>query len=292
MRGFDGTKRHIRARFDFGANIAVPKRLVVITLAFTLALPLVMLVMTTTPAYTQDAAQRLPDFRMAHLQDLKIREASDGRRLLRFTAIMVNVGAGPFEAHGQRPDTDTPTMTVTQRIYNAAGGYRDTRTPATMFFSGDGHDHWHIEDLQRYRLRGLDGQTPGSVRSGAKQGFCVQDFYGWNGTLPGAPERAEYRANHMCGEIAEQEALKVPMGLSVGWSDVYGYYLPKQYVDITGLPSGRYRLYAVANWRGDFEESREHNNYTWTKIALRGNKVRVLKEGPSARYCGLSGRWC
>ena len=288
----EGYKRRIRERVGILLGMAAAKRLLALILAFALALPLVTVSVEASAAQTQGSTPRIPDLRMGHTQDFKIRTVADGRRLLRFTAIMVNVGAGPFEAHGQRPDTDTPTMAVTQRIYNAAGGYRDVRTPAAMFFSGDGHDHWHIEDLQRYTLRGLDGQTPDSVRSGAKQGFCVQDFYGWNGTLPGAPERAEYRANHMCGEIPEQEALEVPMGLSVGWSDIYGYYLPKQYVDITGLPPGRYRLYAVANWRGDFEESRERNNYTWTKIELRGNKVRVLKEGPSARYCGLSGRWC
>ncbi len=271
------------------------KRLVVMALAFALALPLVVLTTVSAPAHAQNAALRLPDLRMGEIQDLKIREVPGGRRLLRFTAIIVNVGAGPFEVHGQRPSTNSAGMSVNQRIYDDAGGYRDIPTSAVMFFSRDGHDHWHLLNLQRYTLRPLGGSDQGSDRqvpNGAKLGFCFFDSYIWNGALPGAPERSHYRSTRMCGERREEDALRATMGLSVGWSDVYQYYLPFQWIDVTKLPAGRYRLRALADWRDKFRESREGNNYTWVDIKLRGNSVRALDYGPSAPYCGRNGQWC
>ena len=267
------------------------KRLVVMALAFALALPLVVLVALSSPVHAQNAALRLPDLRMGEVQYLKLRKSPDGRRLLRFSAIIVNVGAGPFELHGQRSAWRpyARTMSVTQRIYEDAGGYRDVPTAAIMFYSGDGHDHWHVKNLQRYTLRKLGG---GRVREGAKEGFCFFDSYLWNGTLPGSPERKHYLSGRMCGELQEQDALQAKIGLSVGWADVYQYYLPFQWIDITGLPSGRYRLNAVADKKDIFEESREANNHTWVTIELKGDRVRVLRYGPSAPYCGPTGQWC
>ncbi len=81
------------------------------------------------------------------------------------------------------------------------------------------------------------------------------------------------------------------MGLSVGWADHYAYLLPYQWIDITGLRPGTYRLRVRADAKKQFKESREANNYTWAKIELRGGKAKVLKEGPVPRYCG-TGRFC
>jgi hypothetical protein len=47
-------------------------------------------------------------------------------------------------------------MSVTQRIRTSAGSYREVRTPAVMFWAGDGHDHWHVRDVEPYRLIHLD----------------------------------------------------------------------------------------------------------------------------------------
>jgi hypothetical protein len=247
MPELNDTTRPIGKWIDSIAKVSAPKRAFVLAIAFLLALSLVILCETARPVVAQQgSAQRLPDLRMASFQDMKIREYPDGRRLLRFTTIMVNVGAGPFEVHGQRLDIDPPeSMTsVTQRIYNDAGGYSDIPTPTTMFYSRDGHDHWHLKDLQRYTLKRLNSRESGTLRVGAKEGFCFFDYYAWNGSLPGFPERRQYVESQMCGEAEDQEARHVVMGLSVGWSDVYEYVLPFQWIDITGLPPGRYRLYA------------------------------------------------
>jgi hypothetical protein len=291
MQELNDTKRHtIRDCVDFGAKTAAVKRLVVLTTAFVLAVSLLMLGGITRSAEAQDAALLLPDLRMGSIQDMKVREYPDGRRLLRFSALMVNVGAGPFELRGQHSDdTDTATLSVAQRIYDDAGGYRDIPRSATMFYSGDGHDHWHVKDAARYTLRQLGGS--GQVREGAKEGFCFFDVWPYDLTLPGAPESKHYSASNSCGGSEHEGASQVKMGLSVGWTDIYPYVLPFQWIDITGLPSGTYLLRALIDSGNQFKESRQANNYTWVKIELEGEKAKVLKEGPTPRYCGR-GQYC
>jgi len=122
---------------------------------------------------------------MARLRDLSIDNTADGRRLLRFTTIIVNVGPGLFELHGSRASTLDPDMDVTQRIYNDTGGYRDVVTTAAMYYAGDGHNHWHVRDLETYELKRLDNGV--RVGTGAKHGFCFNDNTQSNLTLPGAP---------------------------------------------------------------------------------------------------------
>lgn len=286
MRELDNTQMHLRDSRDSGAKTAAAKRLVALVTAFTLAVLLLLLGGITRSAGAQDSALLLPDLRMGPIQELKIREPADGRRLLRFSTLLVNVGAGPFEAYGQRASTDDEDMSVIQRVYDDAGGYHDIPTTATMFFSGDGHDHWHIRDLQRYTLKRPGRQE---VRKGAKEGFCVYDLVPYNLTLPGAPERKHYKKGITCGEEEEENSLRADMGLSVGWTDKYAYLLPYQWIDITGLPSGTYRLRVEVDVKDQFEESREANNHTWSIIELKGERVKVLKEGPAPRYCGRGG---
>ena len=58
------------------------------------------------------AADLLPDLGMDELRDFSVEAASGGRRLLRFTSKIVNVGVGPFELRGSRPDTTNPALTT------------------------------------------------------------------------------------------------------------------------------------------------------------------------------------
>ena len=72
------------------------------------------------------------------------------------------------------------------------------------------------------------------------------------------------------------------MGLSVGWSDQYSWRLPDQYIDITGLTAGRYRLIVVADAGNWFVEGNEANNTTWVDLQLTGKGApKVLGYGPS-----------
>jgi hypothetical protein len=221
------------------------------------------------------AADLLPDLGMARLGGIRTEQTVDGRRLLRFTTVIVNVGRGPFELFGQRASTGATQMSVTQRIYNDAGGSRQVATAATMVFGGDGHNHWHVRDLETSVLTRLDNGV--KVGTGAKHGFCFFDGKPYRLTLPGAPQSPVY--NTGCGTST---SLTVTVGLSVGWGDVYAWSLPDQYVDITGLTSGQYRLATTADLPNWFRESNNSNNRTWVDLQLRGDgSIRVIRYGPA-----------
>lgn len=233
---------------------------------------------TTEPTTTEPTTtDRLPDLGMAHPKDLRIENTSDGRKLLRFSSIVVNVGAGKFEAHGQRA-ADASTMTTQQRIFDSAGGSRDVSTAATMYFGGDGHNHWHLRDLEDFELVRLDNGT--KVGTGAKHGFCFYD-----NTVYGSSEPAYYTTSSgACGKSPSDT--QVVMGLSVGWGDIYRWSLPDQYIDITGLTSGRYRLIATADASDWFLESDNSNNVSWINIQIKGNTAKIVAYGPSAPPVG------
>ncbi|MGI9023663.1 MAG: lysyl oxidase family protein [Acidimicrobiales bacterium] len=220
------------------------------------------------------ATPRLPDLGMASLADFRI-ETPPGQRLLRFTALVVNVGAGPFDLKGVRKNTTVTEMRVKQRLFNDDGTKSTLATSATMFYAGDGHDHWHVRDLQRYTIHSIGTDT--ELSAGAKTGFCFFDGVAYRLSLPRAPQRPRYSS---CGASA---STTVSMGLSVGWGDVYPWNLAFQWIDISALPAGDYIVRAKADPKGLFTEASKGNNATWTKIRIGAtNQVTVLEQGPAA----------
>ena len=235
-----------------------------------------------TPA-TASASDRLPDLGMYKLLHFQIEKTPDHRRLLRYTTIIVNTGTGNFQAEGSRASSEQPEMSVVQRIFDDAGGSRVRGTAARMYWSGDGHDHWHLRDLESSSLERVDRDDDhdddlrGSSAS-AKHGFCFFDNIKFNLLLVGAPRNSFYTG---CG--TDPTVLTQTMGLSIGWGDAYFYDLVDQWVDITGVRPGRYRLTAAADAENWFLESDESNNFTWTELQLNGNAPpRVTEQGPFA----------
>jgi hypothetical protein len=225
------------------------------------------------------ASDRLPDLAMARLRHIGTTRTEDGRRLLRFSAIIVNVGVGPFELRSQRPDTSS-SWSAQQVIYDTDGVAHTAGTPSVqLVYEGDGHDHWHVKDLETYQLAPLpDGNGNHSPsRIGQKVGFCFFDNYQYKPWLPGAPWYLEY-GRPGCGT---RSSVRLRNGLSVGWGDLYHRSLPGQYIDITGLPNGLYRLSATADQANFFLERNDANNSTWVDLRIRARGVTVLRRAPS-----------
>lgn len=222
----------------------------------------------------------LPDLQMERLTDFFIAyPPGTQQQELRFTVTFANTGAGPLEAFGSRPDASAETMTTLQRVYRQDGTTIDLATPAVMFYAGDGHNHWHVRDWEAYDL--VDLATNDTVVSSLKSGFCFYDNADYDRSLPGAPAAPAY---HGCGKQAD---LSVRMGVSVGYADSYHWTLPNQYIDITGLGPGHYRLTAVVNPNNWFAETSVKNNTTWVDLdlaAIGGGQlgVTILGDGPSA----------
>jgi hypothetical protein len=179
-----------------------------------------------------------------------------------------------MEVRSQRPNTSSP-WTSQQVIYNDTGGSRSVNAPVQLVYGGDGHNHWHVKDLERYWLVPAGG---GSQRVGHKAGFCFFDNYRYKLTLPGAPQTVQYPRS-VCGYQASRT---LRHGLSVGWGDSYAWSLPDQYIETTGLPDGNYRLWATADQANAFLETNESNNSTWVDLRIDAvNGVTVLRKAPN-----------
>jgi hypothetical protein len=213
---------------------------------------------------------------------MRIETTADGTRRLRLTATIVNIGDGPFETRSSRLAGED-RMGVNQRIYNSAGGYRVVDTTATARYSGDGHDHWHVQNIARYELYTTTGKSP--VRRGAKVGFCFFDTTAYRLSLPRAPSTPRYTAAG-CGV---KSSLFVKNGISVGWGDRYGWRLARQWIDVTNLASGEYYLKLTFDPAFRFQEIRHRNDCTWTRIRISksSSTVTVLDRAYS---CTLPGR--
>lgn len=227
-------------------------------------------IMTWTPSVkAADPQPLLPDLGMAPLEDFKVERRGTGVTWLRFSTIIVNVGDGPFEVYGYPAagDSTERRSDVEQRIFNADGSHSDTQTPAYMFWSGDGHNHWHVFGFQRWELANVN--TPADVlATGKKTGFCFWDNY-----LYGSSHGAWY---HPSVTDACDPTTVVSMGLSTGWGDEYPAGLTDQYIDISGLPQGEYLLTVTADPLGEFIETDATNNVVRALIRIDRNSVEVI----------------
>jgi hypothetical protein len=222
----------------------------------------------------------LPDIAPAPPLDPQLAQ-ENGRWLLRFSTLLVNVGEGDFVLRAAKGTTG---WVVDQDIQYSKGGAKVVRTPATLAWGADGHNHWHVRRVAINRLfpLGADGTVRGGSkgRADAKIGFCYYDgIRQWDD----AAQDAVY-SRHSCGSSTDDAA--IGMGLSWGWGDLYPFALPGQSIDVSDLPDGRYRLRVEVDERRWFRESQRGNNVAWTDLTLdtagKGDRVlRDIEQGPS-----------
>jgi hypothetical protein len=262
--------RH-RDRGAHAARHATRPGLVALLAAVLLAPALLLNPAAVVPVRAGDN-DRLPDLRAAKPSEFRI-VTSNGRRLLRFTALMSNRGVGAMEISARR-STSQSAWDVRQRVYDSAGGSRYVGTGATMRYSGDGHNHWHVVKMMAYDLWSLAG-----TRGDEKIGFCFFDTNRVDSGLPGSPSSPYYR-EAWCGG---RTALTSRTGISVGWGDKYGYNLAYQWIDITGLPGGSYTVRAMVDPQNHFLETNDGNNCGWVRVSIptSGGSASVTSSGTS-----------
>ena len=203
----------------------------------------------------------LPDFAPEPPDDLHTQEVGDSWAIV-FSSALVNVGAGDFHATAERHLGDR--WTITQDIEHSEAGSAHVASKAQMVWGGDGHEHWHVQRYVTYHLYALDsdGRPTGQPRTDHKIGFCIYDFK--RSGLEMGPDDAVYERKG-CGSEGSNQLL---MGLSPGWVDYYHWDLPGQSIPLDGLADGSYRLFAVADEQGVFEEETRENNRTWVDFTL------------------------
>ncbi len=219
------------------------------------------------------ARDLLPDMKMARLYGFDLVTTASERTRLRFGTIGWNVGEGPLEARGRRADPSDGLMQVKQRIRRSDGTWRSRSTPATMFHNGDGHDHWHIRQFMLLNLY-QPGEQDGDAYGLRKLGYCLLDSTRKPRPPAGTPGSPVYGAE-ACGRADD---MSIRMGLSVGYGDDYPPAFAHQWMDVTGLKPGVYRMCSTVDPLSDFLEQREDNNQRWTdlRIDIAADEVEVL----------------
>jgi hypothetical protein len=202
-----------------------------------------------------------PNLEMLSLRDWHI-QTVNGRRLLRFTSIFVNSGPGHFEVAANRSSRSDPTMSVRQRMFRWDGTSRYIGTPAVAKYAADGHDHFHVQGVVVYETWKETAAT--ATRRGAKTGFCFLDSEPWNLSVRGA-RRSPYYTGAGCGTRA---SLSLRAGLSVGWADNYPWHFAYQWIDITGLTGGTYRVRVTVDIQNYYDETVETDNCVETRIRI------------------------
>ncbi|MBA3289110.1 MAG: hypothetical protein H0U21_14025 [Acidimicrobiia bacterium] len=224
----------------------------------------------------------LPDLQVGSLYGFELESAPGGRVRLRFGTVGWNVGEGPLEARGRRIDPTDLAMRVRQRIYDSAGGHRDRVTPSVMIYeTGDHHDHWHTRQfmvVNMYR-RGIPDRNVFGLR---KIGYCLLDGARMSPPPQGSPPTRQY-PRAACGFGDSQT---VHSGLSIGWGDDYPPAYAHQWMDVTRLAAGVYRICTTIDPLKEFVELDESNNQRWTdvRLDLATGEVEVL--ATRIRPCG------
>ena len=218
-----------------------------------------------------DGDDLLPDLVVKVPYDLELTLVGKRWRL-GFASASSNLGAGPLIVQGRRRPGAT-TMVTVQEIRRTDGSTREVRGAGQLHYvvSPD-HEHWHFVPFMRYELHRASGSGP--VLRDHKTGFCLGDRYDTHAILPGKPVFRAFGSR--CG-LRSPGRLGVREGISVGYGDDYNPTLEGQYVDITGLPAGRYVLVHRVNETGALEESRTDNNASSLLIRLswRGGRPSV-----------------
>ena len=235
---------------------------------FALALVLV-LIGAAGPAAGAGPA-RFPDLRTRPPTDLRFDVLADGTHVLRFTNTVWNAGEGRLELEGN-PRPRQAGSAVYQNLYDApTGGARvGHRQVSSDVVYHPTHEHYHFADFANYLLlkQDRDGRYRATTQRGVKTGFCVLDWARVRGSS--GPQYTE------CGRELQ--------GLSVGWGDVYGYWLDDQWVVLGGrrLADGEYGLRSTADPKGKLAEGgRDGNNAATAYFTVRGGRITDVRRRP------------
>jgi hypothetical protein len=194
------------------------------------------------------------------------------RRCLRFDLGAANVGTGPLEARLRATDLGGEAR-FRQRVHAADGSWRESAVGRAELHAT--HGHIHYESLASFALHAYDekrGVLGEAVREGRKLGFCVADLGLVDLGLPGTVGRAYFGE----GCFTPDGDGDYWMGISAGWTDVYWWQLPDQYIEVTGIADGTYALVATANPDGTLIEADGTNNASFTAFRLEGDVLHLL----------------
>ncbi len=183
--------------------------------------------------------------------------SGDNHLLLRFNGYVHNRGSGALEMRGSLP-SGTQMTSVAQRIRLVGGTYVDdtSRGAQIVYEDADGHDHWHLKDISRYTL--WNQAKTAQVAPSMKVGFCLEDSERRERNGPAAKVYTAALTS-FCRNW-EPQADSTYQGVSAGWRDIYYKTVAFQWVDVSDVRPGVYRLGSRIDPQNVVIESNESNN--------------------------------
>ena len=139
-------------------------------------------------------------------------------------------------------------MMLDQIVYTESGGFQRVPTRVDARYAGDGHDHWHAQQVVTMELSPV--LEPGSVTNGNKIHFCFFDNSTTNSALEGYTSTGYYEIR-WCGKPT---SYAVRMGLSIGWGDRYGVDFVASTSTSRTWPAGP-TPEATVDWANNFYET-------------------------------------
>lgn len=210
----------------------------------------------TVLATTVTSAPNLPDM-ISEATGPPSTDIYDGNRLLvRFDGFVTNSPTAPEEleiyATNPNPNPQGVMQTVQQRVNGQAVLPPAGGKPTVVFENADGHAHFHLKNAAEYTLWTADQTRQVALAQKTEAGFCLEN----SEELDGVPFDPTYSASN--NDFCRTNPLI--MGISPGHRDIYSKNLSYQWVDVSNVAPGRYRLANRADPTNVISESDESNN--------------------------------
>jgi hypothetical protein len=230
------------------------------------------------PCHIRRLHLRCPDLIMSEPSQMEMdRTTLPGHVLLRATSSINNHGSGPMELRARR--TGRHRWRVYQAIYDRRGNVHLFHTKANLVFkfvSGERYgignlgdaSYWKLKHAAGFQLWSIDRHFKAIklVRTGPKVDYCLRDLERTD-PKPASPASAHYPACNQDPSLKHDR-----LGTSVGWSDIYPYSYPQQWIDVTGL-HGRFAYVQIADPDDLFHESDHSNDMSETYVQLPSGRV-------------------
>jgi len=199
-------------------------------------------------------------------------------KCLRFTSGIENVGLGPLQLTFDASDISGNTGRMGQVITYSDGSTYERDGGEYEFHKT--HAHFHNKDMASVQLMKVsyEGLTPvlEPVGVGGKSGFClldtmVSEYRAGDDEVDSDPQFIRLSSCDVAGEGT--------MYLNRGWTDVYGWYLPGQYVEFGDNGDGEYVVRFEVDAGDTIKETNERDNVAYTWLTVNGKDIGILERG-------------
>ncbi|MGH2658619.1 MAG: lysyl oxidase family protein [Actinomycetota bacterium] len=215
------------------------------------------------------------------------KEEEEAQTCLRFDQVLANVGEGPLQLRFVLPhDPSSTERDVLQRVFWSDDPAHFDQLQAGEWEFHPTHDHVHFTSFAVSNLwssNELGEQLgPEPVTSGRKVSFCVVDVEIDAWADKGDGPRTYNAPDCLFPTESDEDNDYLVQGITAGWADVYEWYLPDQYIEVTGLTDGLYLLETIVDPDETILEANESNNCGSVLIQLSG----MGTDSPSAELLG------